>query len=46
VENLTVKARGTISPRTVLRHHHPAREAEAEAEGQTLARAPLRAGGV
>ena len=31
------EARGTKSPRTVLRHHHPVRaEAAAEAEGQGL----------
>jgi hypothetical protein len=44
VANLTSEARGIISLCTALRHHHPAREAEPEV--QTLALAPLRAGGV
>jgi hypothetical protein len=42
-ESLTAEARGTTSPREVLRHHHLVREAEAE--DHTPAQSPMSTGG-
>jgi hypothetical protein len=44
-ENLTVEARGLAGLCTVLRHHHPAGEVEAEAGGHTPTQSPLSTGG-
>jgi hypothetical protein len=44
-ESLMAEARGTISPRTVLRHHHLVREVKADADGHAPAQSPLSTGG-
>jgi hypothetical protein len=44
-ESMRAEARGIISPRMVLRHHHLVREAEAGAEDLAPAQNPLGNGG-
>jgi hypothetical protein len=45
-ENLIAESRGNVGPCMVIRHQHLAKDAEAEAEDQTPAQAPLSTSGI